>query len=163
MIRVRFFFLLAFFLLFSTTVSSLSIVTHVPEKYVEVQAGERFYFDVDIKFPENPERIDLRLHYQIKKDGKLISESKTLKAVETQISFLDFIVIPESAKPGMYTISVGVSDYEDLSQEVSSTFYVTKSGLSGQLQIYFIILIAAIVIVGGLSVWEIHRLGSRRK
>ncbi|MCH7850130.1 MAG: hypothetical protein IH845_00620, partial [Nanoarchaeota archaeon] len=38
------------------SVSALSIVVHVPEKYVDVQAGERFYFEIEIKYPENPSR-----------------------------------------------------------------------------------------------------------
>jgi len=35
-------------------VAALSISVHVPEKYTDVEAGERFYFEIDVKYPENP-------------------------------------------------------------------------------------------------------------
>ena len=52
-------FVLVFFLIFVSigNVSSLSISTHVPEKYTEVVVGERVYFEIDIKW----------------KDGKILS------------------------------------------------------------------------------------------
>ncbi len=105
--------------------SALSIVVHVPEKYTDVHAGERFYFEIEVKYPENPSRKDLRLEYEIKKDDEIIAHSKVLKAVETQASFIDFIVIPESADDGMHIINVKISDYETLSEEVSASFHVT--------------------------------------
>ena len=76
------------------SVSALSIVVHVPEKYTDVVAGERFYFEIEIKYPENPSRKDLRLNYEIMKDNEVIAQAKVLKAIETQASFMDFIVIP---------------------------------------------------------------------
>ena len=99
-----------------TSVSALSIVVHVPEKYTDVIAGERFYFEIEVKYPENPSRKDLRLNYEIMKDGEVIAQSKVLKAVETQASFMDFIVIPESAEKGMHIIKVKIADYEDLNE-----------------------------------------------
>ena len=81
------------------SVSALSIVVHVPEKYTDVQAGERFYFEIGIEYPENPSRKDLRLNYEIlTQEGEVIAQSKILKAIETQASFIDYILIPESAE-----------------------------------------------------------------
>ena len=37
-------------------VSAFGASVHVPEKYTQVSAGERFYFTLDIKYPENIER-----------------------------------------------------------------------------------------------------------
>ena len=55
----RIIFVLIFFsLFFLTSVSALDITLHVPEKYTDVQAGERFYFEIEIKYPENPSRKD---------------------------------------------------------------------------------------------------------
>ena len=51
----------------------------------------------------------------------MIAQSKVLKAIETQASFMDFIVIPESAKPGMHIIKVKITDYEGLSEEVEAS------------------------------------------
>ena len=138
-----------------TSVSALSLVVHVPEKYTDVIAGERFYFEIEVKYPENPLRKDLRLEYEIKTEGgNLVAQSKTLKAVETQASFIDFIVIPNSASTGLHFIDVKVKDYESLSEEVSSSFHV-KGGGSDQIMLYLIIIIIAIAIVGLLVIISI--------
>jgi hypothetical protein len=129
------------------SVSALSIVVHVPEKYTDVQAGERFYFEIEVKYPENPQRKDLRLNYEIlTTDGEVIAQSKVLKAIETQASFMDFIVIPESANSGMHIIKVKISDYESLSEEIEASFHITKSG--SEIKIYFFILLGVIIFVG---------------
>ncbi len=149
-------FLLALNFISIASVSALSVVVHVPEKYTDVNAGERFYFEIEVKYPENPSRKDLRLNYEILKDNKIIAESQVLKAVETQASFMDFIVIPESAKSGLHIIKVKISDYEGLSEEVSASFQVIKSG--SEIKTYFFILLGAVVVVGFLVVWQIFRL-----
>ena len=141
-------FILPLFLFINiASVSALSIVVHVPEKYTDVQAGERFYFEIEIKYPENPSRKDLRLNYEIvDKENNIIAQSKVLKAIETQASFIDFIVIPESAGTGLHIIKVDVSDYETLSEEVSASFHVVSRG--GQLKLYFFILLGTTILVG---------------
>jgi len=118
------------------SVSSLSIVVHVPEKYTDVSSGERFYFEVGIKYPENSLRKDLSLNYEIL-DGEnnVIAQSKVLKAVETQASFIDFIVIPEIAETGLHVIKVRITDDGSLSEEVEASFHVVRRG--GQLKLYF--------------------------
>ena len=135
-----------FFFISIAYVSALSAVVHVPEKYTSVKAGERFYFEIEIKYPENPSRKDLRLNYEILKDGELISQSKVLKAIETHASFIDFIVIPEMAKTGFYTIKVRLSDYEGLSEEVEASFNVSASG-SNPIKFYFFILLGLVILV----------------
>ena len=138
-----------------SSVSALSVSVHVPEKYTSVVAGERFYFEIDIKYPENPSRKDLRLEYEIlTEDGDLISQAKTLKAIETQASFIDFIVIPESAKGGLHFINVNVRDYEKLSEEVGSSFHVRGAGID-DLKLYFMLIFGAIVLVGVLVILSI--------
>ncbi len=133
------------FFLNITYAYALSISVDVPEKYVEVVAGERFYFEIEIKYPENYKRKDLRIEYQIIKDGKVFEFKNVLKAIETQASFMDFIVVPENAKNGLYTINVIISDYSKLKKEVSTSFYVTESK-STQMLMYFLIIIATIVL-----------------
>ena len=147
-------FLFLFNLISLASISALSVVVHVPEKYTDVVAGERFYFEIEIKYPENPSRKDLRLNYEILKDGEVIAQSKVLKAVETQASFMDFIVIPESTGKGLHIIKIGVSDYESLSEEVSASFQVVSAG-SGQIKTYFFILLGATILVGILVVINI--------
>ena len=135
--------------------SALSLVVHVPEKYTDVTAGERFYFEIEVKYPENPSRKDLRLEYEIlTEQGDLVSQSKALKAVETQASFIDFIVIPESASSGLHIINVKVKDYESLSEEVSSSFHIKGAG-TDKITVYLMIILGAVILVGILVVISI--------
>ena len=149
-------FMLSFFYFFSiVSVSALSIVVHVPEKYTDVQAGERFYFEIEVKYPENPSRKDLRLNYEIvDEENNVIAQSKVLKAIETQASFIDFIVIPESAEKGLHLIKISISDYEGLSEEVEASFHVI-SNASDKIKLYFFILLGATILVGLLVVINI--------
>jgi len=149
--------LMGFFLIFFSmvSVSALSVVVHVPEKYTDVEAGERFYFEIEIKYPENPSRQDLRLEYEILDEkNSVIAQSKVLKAIETQASFIDFIVIPESAETGLHIIRIKISDYEDLSKEVEASFQVVRRD-SEQIKLYFFILLGVSIVVGILVVVDI--------
>lgn len=148
-IKLSALFLIAYFLFTALEAHALSVEVYVPEKYTTVEAGERFYFEIDIKYPENPKRKDLRMIYQIKKDGELVVESKFLKAIETQASFMDFIVMPENAEKGLYHINVIVSDYENLNEEISATFNVVKSK-QREIQIYFFVILGAVMLVAVL-------------
>lgn len=153
-----FFILIGIFVFSMVNVSSLSVVVHVPEKYSEVEAGDRFYFDIEVKYPENPQRKDLRLEYEIRTiEGDLVAQAKVLKAVETQASFIDFIALPQNAESGLYTVNVKIQDYESLSEEVSSSFNVIGSK-TDQIKIYFFIIFAAIVAVGILVVISVRSL-----
>jgi hypothetical protein len=140
--------LTAIILIQITQVTAISLATHVPEKYTQVTAGERFYFEIEIKYPENPTRKDLILQYEIlNQNNELIAQAKVLKAVETQASFIDFIVIPETANSGLYTLKITIEDYEDLSQEIQATFNITSS-TTDQIIIYLIVILIAIILVG---------------
>src|SRR3989339_499088 len=164
-IFVLLFIILFFSLNFSNfiSVSALSVAVHVPEKYTDVVAGERFYFEIEVKYPENPKRKDLKLNYEIiDSDGKLIAQSKVLKAVETQASFIDFIVIPESASKGLYIIRVKIADYEDLSEEVEASFQIVGSGF-GQVQIYFFIILGVLILVAILVIASLFVTRRRRR
>jgi hypothetical protein len=127
-------------------VSALDIVINVPEDYVEVNAGERFYFEVDVKYPENPVRKDLIFEYEIVKDEEVIAKTKTLRAMETQISFIDYIVIPPNSENGMHSVRVVVKDYELLDTGVESSFYVVSKG-EEQVKLYFFIQVGFLILV----------------
>lgn len=145
----------ALFLFNLVNVSALNLVVHVPEKYTDVVAGERFYFEVEVKYPENPSRKDLRLEYEIlTQNGELVAQSKALKAIETQASFIDFIVIPEGSDPGFHIVNVKVKDYESLSEEVSASFNIKKAG-GDEILLYLIAIIGAIILVGILVILTI--------
>jgi hypothetical protein len=136
------------------SVFALSVSTNISEKYTEIQAGERLYFEVDIKYPENPQRKDLQLNYEVTKDNVVIAQSKVLKAIETQAQFLDFIVIPASSKTGLYNLNVKISDYGELNDEVSTSFNVVGGG-DQQLKTYFFILLGVISLVAVLVIINI--------
>jgi len=145
-----------FFLPPRSQILALSAGVHVPEKYTDVLAGERFYFEIEIKYPENTSRKDLKLEYNIVKNGEIISQSKVLKAIETQSSFMDYVVIPSSAEAGLYEIKVKITDYQDLNEETSASFNVRSQDNS--MFYYFIILLAAIIIFGISVIVEVRRL-----
>lgn len=147
--------LIAFVLISINFSSALSLVIHVPEKYTTVLPGERFYFEIEVKYPENPVRKDLRLEYEIKTaEGKIIAQSKVLKAIETQASFMDFIVIPENAKEGLHTINIKVEDYESLNEEVGASFQVIGEK-NDQLMIYIVIILGVILLVALLVIVQL--------
>ena len=148
----------------SKSVLALNLVIHIPEKYLEITAGDRLTFELEVKYPENPSRKDLRLTYQIKNGDEIVSESKVLKAIETQSSFMDYMTIPESLEVGTYTITNKVQDYENLNEEVSADFRVVKG--KADLMKYIYILGVAIGIVDVLVIiefWMIYRMKKNEK
>lgn len=132
---------------------ALTIAARVSDQSTEVIGGDRLYFEVEIKYPENPRRKDLRIEYQILENNKLIASEKVLRAVETQASFLDYIVVPKSAKGGLHDLNVIITDYDGLHEEVSATFKVLK-GID-QVTTYFFIILGAILLVAILVVVQI--------
>lgn len=137
---------------------AISVGVHIPEKYASVKAGDRLYFELEIMYPENQNRQDLRIEYQILENGVLIAQSKVLKAVETQASFMDYIIIPDTADKGMHEINVAISDYEDLSAEASTSFSVESE--NGEIKIYFYIIVGFIILLGVVIIWQIKKLNN---
>jgi hypothetical protein len=146
---------------FSKSVLALSLVIHIPEKYLEVMAGDRLAFELEIKYPENTIRKDLRLTYQIKSGDEIVSESKVLKTIESQSSFMDYMTIPESLEVGTYTIVNKIQDYENLNEEVSADFRVVKG--KADLMKYIYILGMAIGIVDVLVIIEFWMIFKMKK
>ena len=135
----------------------LEIGVFVPEKYQKIQAGEMLQFQISLKNIEKVGRHDIQLDYYIKKNEITISHRRELKAVETQASFLASIKVPEETLPGIYNIEVEINEEESS----MATFYV-KSSEVGQIRMYLILLITAIIVVGGMISWQLHKLTKRR-
>lgn len=133
----------------------LSVI--VPEKYQRVQAGEMLQFQISIKNIQKAGRHDIQLDYYIKKNEITITHRRELKAVETQASFLASIKAPEETLPGIYNIEVKINEEENS----IATFYV-KSSEVGQIRMYLIILIVAIILVGGMISWQLHKLAKKK-
>lgn len=133
----------------------LSVV--VPEKYQNIRAGEMLQFKIELKNIEKAGRHDVQLDYYIKKNDITLAHRRELKAIETQASFLSSIKVPEETLPGLYNIEVQINE-EESSIEV---FYV-KSSEVAQIRTYLILLIVAIIVVGGMISWQLHKLTKRR-
>ena len=122
------------------SVGAMTVTVGIPETYSEVIAGEKVYFETEVKWPENIGRKDLRIEYSVfNKDGGEVAYLKVLKAIETQASFMDSIPIPESVSPGLYKVVVKVSDYKNLTQEVAASFNVVRAGNNIQTYLFIII------------------------
>lgn len=115
---------------------AINITVRIGDQYTEVFGGDRLYFEVEIKYPENLKRKDLRLEYQIiepaigaeaSRNKEIIASEKVLRAIETQTSFLDYIVVPKSAKAGIKELRAIVTDYQELNEEALATFRVLES------------------------------------
>jgi hypothetical protein len=137
--------ILLFILIFSfVNVSALTLTVDIPDKYAKVSAGERFFFTLVVKYPENPSRIDLRLNYEVRNEyGDLVAQSKVLKAVQTQASFIDSIILPENLESGFHTIDILVTDYGNLDEKVGSSFQITGKK-SDQITMYFYIIMGSV-------------------
>ena len=152
-----------FFLVLTVNLTyAMTIVINIPEKYSEVYTGEKVYFETEVKWPENNERKDLRIEYTIKdKDSNTISYLKVLKAIETQASFMDSISIPESTKPGTYTIFLNVKDYGELNQEVAASFNIANKPVDSY-KLYFFAAFGVICLMATLMVIELFMLIKKR-
>jgi uncharacterized membrane protein len=144
-------------LLTSQFISAFGLSVFIPDKYQEIQAGETLQFQIAIKNVEKIGRHDIRLDYQLKKGNIILNSRRELKAIETQASFLSSIRVPEEAPSGMYTIEVIVNEEE----KISATFNVKSSEIA-QIKMYLIVLIAAVLLVGVMITWQLHRLAKKR-
>ncbi|MBT3642749.1 hypothetical protein HN604_02240 [archaeon] len=155
---------LAILLMSIPSALAISITMHVQEEYTTVQTGEKLYYDVEVKYPENPlgNREDVTFTIQIISNEEVIAESKLLKAIETQISFTDYILIPETAKSGQATIKVQVENFDALSEDIQTTFYITKNS-ENDFKYYFKILLIVIILIGAIIIAEIYYFRKRRK
>jgi hypothetical protein len=129
-------------------VSAMTITIGIPEKYSEVKAGEKVYFETEVKWPENVGRKDLSIEYSIRdKNGVEVAYLKVLKAIETQASFMSSISIPESLPAGMYKLSAGFNDYKDLNQEVVASFNVAKASNNVEKYLFIIIGVLGVIVL----------------
>ncbi len=165
-ITIFVFFIVGIFIVFPalipTTAHALSLDAIISDQSTQVEGGDRLYFEVDIKYPENSTRQDLRLEYQIKENGMVIETEKVLRAVETQTSFLDYIVVPKNAKGGIHELNVIVRDYNgDINESVSATFNITKG--MDEITKYFFVILAVILFVALLVIVQIFVISRRER
>jgi len=138
-------FLFLLLICFINFVSSLSLDLSIPKEYSEVVSGESVYFQINVKYPENTLRQDLVLEYKIlDENGKVLARLETLKAIETQFSLFESIVVPKDLVSGMYVLNVQVSSGGILMNEINTSFNVVDEKES-LLVIFLIIFLGAVI------------------
>lgn len=146
-------FIIVMFLLISSifVVSALTISIEIPEKYANVLAGDQVYFEINVKYPENLERIDLMLEYEIfDEQGQLIAQSSMLKDIETQLSTFDSMTVPEGSKPGLYTIVVDIKGIENSTGKASVSFNVVNEEVNWSVIILGVAFLLSVLYFGFL-------------
>ena len=145
--KILFFVLFFIFMISLDSVFALNLDINIPNKYQNVVAGERIYFEIAIDYPENTQRTNMRMEYLIMdKNNDIISQSKLLKDVVSHTSFMDFIVIPTNAKAGDYLIIINARDSESLKETVGASFGVSSIN-SSKIKMLFFILLGAIFLI----------------
>jgi len=133
--------------------AALSIDVKMLEGSESVNAGQKAYFMIQVKYPENTERKDLRISYNVLEDGAIIASDNVLRAIETQASFAEEITVPKGAKDGLHKLVINVSDYGSLRGDASTSFYVKSEGMD-KMEIYFIIMIIMMAFIALLVIYE---------
>ncbi len=135
------------FILSTSLVSAMSATVNIPEEFSEVNAGERVYFETEIKWPSNDRRQDLRIEYSIRgNDDEEIAYLQVLKAIETQASFMEFVNIPESTQEGVYRVYLTITDYEDMEKEIAASFNVRRSS-NNKIYTYFLVILGVLALI----------------
>jgi hypothetical protein len=155
--KLKILFIILIILSIPKTSRALNAAVYIPDKYMDVQSGDQLYFQLDVKYPENPTRIDLRLDYTITDEsGKTIAEAQALKAVETQSSFMDYLAIPENTPSGLHKVNISIRDYGKLNENAGTSFQVSNKKMDRS-TIYFIISMGAIFLLAILVIVDMLR------
>ncbi|MEJ0053953.1 MAG: hypothetical protein WDN10_04505 [bacterium] len=128
------------------SVHAASVALSIPDRYAQVDPDDRFYYQLNVLYPENVQRRDLTVTYRVEEGQATIVSGQYLRAVETQASFSDYIVIPTDAREGLHTIEIAVTDGDKPLAQVSGSFQVNPQ--EDWVMIYFSILLAAVLLVG---------------
>jgi hypothetical protein len=142
----------------TNSLHGLELSVTVPEKYQRVQAGEMLQFQIELKNIQKAGRHDIQLDYYVKKNDIVIAHRRELKAVETQASFLSSIKVPEEVLQGLYDIEIVINEKIG----ALDTFYV-RSSETIQIKAYLILILIAILSVGGVIIWELHKFVKKKK
>ncbi len=140
----------------TTPVHAASVVVSIPESDSIVKAGERVYFQIDFLYPDNQGRHDFTIAYNLAEGEAIIASAQVIKAVETQASFSDYMVVPANAGSGLHTIRISITDDHgaSIASGAADSFQVQSN--YDWATIEFFILLAAILLVGGIVVIDVH-------
>ena len=140
---------IASLLLVSAVSATMSAIVSIPDRFSTLEPGDTLYFETEIKWPTNEIRQDLIIEYRINtRDGEEVAYLKVLKAIETQASFMDTIVLPENLDGGTYVLSASIQDYEEFSRGIAVSFTVTPPEKSIPIEQYLLIILVAVGFIG---------------
>ena len=131
--------------------SLFDVVLEIPKKYQSVLPGEEISFKVSLIRMIELDRKDVVINYTVKNEnGDIVIFSEDTKAIETSMSFIKELKIPEETKHGKHVLYVQVI-YEGKVASTSDWFNVVdekKSNIIWWVLIGFLIIsIIAITII----------------
>lgn len=142
----------------------LAISVEIPTQFKEVSAGDFIIFTVNTYIYRSSERKDVYLAYNVKdEEGKIISTKTVTVAVDTHLSDIGRIKIPEETSPGKYTLEVEAKLAEGPEEEkriASEEFFVVRQqpNIDNTYKKYMICLIILISILMISVIYLIYRL-----
>lgn len=158
--RIFLFLMLVFFSL--KLVMPLDVIASFPSE-AEVKAGEKIYFEVDVRYPENFERKDLYIVHSVKDmSGKEVLNFQSLRAIQNRISFVDSVFIPSNFETGNYVFEIDVMEGEKKLGEAGLTFFVLNEEEISFKQAFYI-LFSSMVFITFLVVLDIIKSGRVKK
>lgn len=116
-----------FFLTFIPCVMAFEVDVNIPERYLDVNAGDRVGFEVDVRYPENSVKKDIEIYYEIKSGDNIVFDSSVIKSIEKSAFFIDFINLSKGLNTGTYTLNVTAVDFGDVFVYDTADFDVTGS------------------------------------
>lgn len=89
--------------------AGFNVELELPDKYNEIEPGEKVWFTSKLLNLQNKRRLDVTLVYTLHdaNDRRLASRSETV-AIETQASFVGNLKTPSHLEDGSYTLRVTV-------------------------------------------------------
>lgn len=119
-----------------------------------ISAGDTAQIQVLVKDRENSGRHDVNFTYIVQKEGVVLTQTKEVRAVETQASFIKEITIPDNAQAGIYTVTVQVNGNEEAQDSLT---VVSVQNPTTILENYLIIILSVVLFLGALILWEVHK------
>jgi len=122
------------------------VVVEIPEAFKKVKPGEEVMAKTTIYNLEKLGLIDISVEYFIKDiEGNVIANESESMAIETQISTVKSLKIPEDAKRGDYVFYVRVS-YDGIIGIGSDTFKVTPIAIIS-VEVILLLIVSLVILV----------------
>lgn len=126
----------------------LDVRAEINKNYKKVLPGESILTEISLFNLGSPGRKDIEMEYIIKDyDGNEIAKATEFLAIETQLTFLKEIHIPENIAEGNYVFYAKVI-YEGKIASGSDNFEIISSKITQREKIYIFIIIILCVILG---------------